>query len=102
MGMTQSVVVTSGAVQRKAVWGPKRTLVALVLIAFGMSATAMAAGNDSSNERDAAPTKPRHSRPAPHAKPGLPSANVKNYKLDDEITRRRALVPIERMLAIGR
>jgi serine protease AprX len=95
MGMTQAVVITSGAVQRKAVWGPKRTLVALILIGFVMSTTAMAAGNDSSNQRDAAPSKPRHSRPAPHANPGLPSARVKNYKLDDEITRRRDSNPTQ-------
>jgi serine protease AprX len=86
MGMTELVI--QGAVQRsKAVWGPKRTLVALLLITFGLSTSAIASGDkkqDATGHIDK-----HHSRPAPKAKPGLPSANVKNYKLDDEITRRR-------------
>ena len=90
--MTESV--NPGAIQRKAVWGPKRTLVGLVLIAFGLSTSAMAAGNKRSKAGDPDQTDKHHSRPAPKAKPGLPSANVKNYKLDDEITRRRDSNPI--------
>src|SRR6266478_8192053 len=87
--------VNPGAIQRKAVWGPKRTLVALVLVAFGLSTSAMAAGNKRSNESSPYQTDKHHSRPAPKVKPGLPSENVKNYKLDDEISRRRDSNPIQ-------
>src|SRR6202790_3659391 len=85
-------LVTQGAVQRKAVWGPKRTLVALLLITFGLSTSAIASGNKSQD--DAARIDKHHSRPAPKAKPGVPSARVNNYKLDDEITRRRDSNPL--------
>src|SRR5438552_2684456 len=90
--MTESV--NPGAVQRKAVWGPKRTLVALVLIAFGLPNSAIAAGNNRSSQNDADEPQSRHFRPASKAKPGEPSANVKDYKLDDEITRRRDSNPL--------
>jgi serine protease AprX len=92
MGMTEFVV--PGAIQRKAVWGPKRTLVGLVLIALGLSTSVRAAGKNPSNESNPDQTDKHHSRQAPKAKPGLPSANVKNYKLDDEITRRRDSNPV--------
>ena len=59
--------------RRKAVWGPKGTLVAAIL-AVGMGANAFAAGP--------------HRNPAPHSVPGAPGLNVKNYKLDDEVTKR--------------
>ena len=32
----------------------------------------------------------RHHRQAPHKRPGAPGFNVKNYKMDDEVTRRSA------------
>ena len=65
---------TKAIVRQKAVWGPKRTLVAAALVVFGFSTNSMAAGN--------------HVQSAAKAKPGVPGAQVKNYKLDDELTRR--------------
>jgi serine protease AprX len=91
--MTESV--NPGAIQRKAVWGPKRTLVALVCIAVGLSTSAMAAGRKGSNQSNPDQPDRHHSRPAPKAKPGVPSANVRSYKLDDEITRRRDSNPVQ-------
>jgi len=65
---------TKAIVRQKAVWGPKRMLVAVALVVFGFSTNSMAAGN--------------HIQSAAKAKPGVPGAHVKNYKLDDELTRR--------------
>ena len=60
--------------RRKAVWGPKRTLGALVVLCVTGLAVSPAA---------AAP------RPRPTAKvPGAPGSLVKNYKLDDALTDR--------------
>src|SRR5919198_19910 len=61
-------------VRQKAVWGPKRVLAAAAVVVFGFSSNSMAASP--------------HSQPAAHAKPGVPGAQVKNYKLDAELTRR--------------
>src|SRR5207244_8366722 len=65
---------TKAIVRQKAVWGPKRMLAAVALVIFGFSTNSMAAG--------------QHNQPAAHAKPGVPGAQGKNYKLDDELTRR--------------
>ena len=62
--------------RKKAVWGPKRTLAAVLLAVFAVAPNAMAEG--------------RHVRHMPHAKPGVPGLKVKNYKIDDELTRRAA------------
>jgi serine protease AprX len=65
-------------VRWKAVWGPKRTLTALMLLALGLApnvATAVAG-----------PSKPQSaSGHASKVKPGKPSSRVKNYKIDDEV-----------------
>jgi serine protease AprX len=61
-------------VRRKAVWGSRGTLLSLALVLVSGAA-------------DAA-TVSRHAHPAPKATPGVPSALVKQYKLDDELTRR--------------
>src|SRR5438874_284251 len=63
----------SHGLQRKGVWGPKRTLAAATLITLGLATTATAAGG--------------HSRAAPHVKPGAPSSRVKPYKADDAVER---------------
>src|SRR5581483_854031 len=62
--------------RKKAVWGPKRTLAAVLLAVFAVAPNAMAEG--------------RHVRHMPHAKPGVPGLKVKNYKIDEELTRRAA------------
>ncbi|HYM23823.1 MAG TPA: S8 family serine peptidase [Vicinamibacterales bacterium] len=46
----------------------------VALLSVGMAANAFAAGP--------------HRQPAPHKAPGTPGQNVKNYKLDDEVTKR--------------
>src|SRR5438132_20101 len=62
--------------RRKAVWGPKRPLIAslLVVVSFGFTPDATAKG--------------RHIRIAPTAEAGVPGAQVKGYKLDTELTTR--------------
>src|SRR5207302_11093949 len=65
---------TKAIVRQKAVWGPERMLAAVALVVFGFSTNSMASGH--------------HTQPAAHAKPWVPGASVKNYKLDDELMRR--------------
>jgi serine protease AprX len=60
--------------RRKAVWGPKRVIIALGLIALASAPYAAAEG--------------RHGRSAEKRRPGAPSRQVKNYKIDDEVSRR--------------
>src|SRR6476646_6347207 len=74
----------SSGTRRKAVWGPKRVLCAGLLL-VATASTAAAAGR---------PDHARHYRPAPAATPGAPSARVKNYKVDDEVTRRSGGNPL--------
>ncbi len=60
-------------IRQKAVWGAKPlALFLFVVTAFSLPVAAQSP----------------HSAQPPHATPGLPSARVKNYKLDDELTRR--------------
>ena len=63
-------------VRRKAVWGPKRTVLALLLILACMAPTLAFA-------------KP-HYREGTRKKAGAPSSRVRNYKVDDELSRRSA------------
>jgi subtilisin family serine protease len=60
--------------------------VAALLIAgfsFGFASTASAAGwNGQDGDKNS-----RHQGQAPHKQPGVPGFNVKNYKMDDEVTR---------------
>src|SRR5262245_21277841 len=70
----------------KAVWGPKRTASALLLLVFGMSTSALAAGPRGSS--DPGSSGSRHYRQAPKAKPGAPSSRVKFYKFDADVDRR--------------
>src|SRR3954463_15785686 len=64
----------SSTSRRKAVWGPRRTISAL-LLAFTCMAPNFAAAKT-------------HSHEAPHKTPGAPGAAAKDYKLDGELTRR--------------
>jgi serine protease AprX len=64
-------------VRRKAVWGSKALLLALVMGLAGVT-----------TDVAAAPRKHHHSREGAKARPGVPGAQVKRYRLDDELTRR--------------
>ena len=66
--------------RHKVVWGPKRTLASLFLVAFsfGVVTTASAAGSGQSRHHQKVSTK----------RPGAPGFNVKNYKQDDEVAKR--------------
>ena len=68
--------LTVSTIRRKAVWGPKRTLgaVLIAVFAFGFATTASAAGAGRQN----ADKESRHSHQAPHKRPGAPGFNVKN------------------------
>src|SRR6266481_194451 len=61
-------------IRRKAVWAPKRTLVAALLFFIGFAPSAIAAGP--------------HTHSAPRAKPGVPRDSDKSEKLDKELTSR--------------
>jgi len=63
---------TAWRVRRKAVWGPKRTCVGALLLAFALPVTSYAAG--------------RHLRPSVAAKPGVAGSKANHAKLDHETT----------------
>jgi serine protease AprX len=77
---------TQTMVRWKAVWGPKRRLTALMLLALGFAPNVVtaAAKSGSSNSQSGS----QHARQGPKAKPGVPSSRVKNYKIDDEVRKR--------------
>src|SRR5262245_53181973 len=60
--------------RRKAVWGPKRTLLAALVVLVGTTPEAFASGN--------------HVNQGQKTRAGAPNSFVKNYKMDDEVTRR--------------
>src|SRR5579864_1692689 len=60
--------------RKKAVWGPKRTLIALAVAALMFPPSASAQG---------------HSK-VPHGNASVPGPQVKNYKVDGELTKRAA------------
>jgi serine protease AprX len=66
--------------RHKVVWGPKRTLASLFLVAFsfGVATSVSAAGSGQSRHHQKVSTK----------RSGAPGFNVKNYKLDDEVGKR--------------
>ena len=64
-------------VRRKAVWGSKALLLALVMGLAGVT-----------TDVAAAPRKHRHSRQGAKARPGVPGAHARQYRLDDELSRR--------------
>jgi serine protease AprX len=61
-------------VRRKAVWGPKRTLILVLLLVLGFAPRAMAAG--------------QHAKPAPTTKPGVAGKQAQHPKLDHDATYR--------------
>jgi serine protease AprX len=61
-------------ISHKAVWGAKAIISTTLVVLLGFASVVSAAGP--------------HSRNARHAKPGVPGQSVKQYKLDDELTRR--------------
>src|SRR3989442_8290216 len=67
-------------IRRKTVWGGKRVLGLLAILLFAFSSTGLAAN--------------AHNQPGPKARPDAPSSRVKNYKLDDEVTRRGNANPL--------
>jgi subtilisin family serine protease len=64
-------------IRRKAVWGPKRVGLALLIALLGLSPTAFAAEH-------------HHARSGKKAKPGAPNSSVRGYQIDRELTRRAA------------
>src|SRR4030095_15961959 len=64
-------------VRRKAVWGSKALVLAFVMGLAGLAPDVAAA-----------PRKHHHSREGAKAPPGVPGAQVKRYRLDQELTRR--------------
>ena len=67
-------LVFGNHVRRKAVWGPKRTLIGALIALVGFAPSASAAG--------------KHSRQGKKARPGAPHSWVSSYRLDDELNRR--------------
>src|SRR3954451_14119636 len=61
-------------IRHKAVWGSGRTLAAVAMLVLSVAAPSWAKSGLNGS--------------AKKALPGVPSSRVKNYKLDDEITRR--------------
>jgi serine protease AprX len=76
---------TISPTRRKVVWGPKRTLPALFLFVFAFTLDASNASAAGSNQKGG---NGRHHQQAGHKRPGAPGFNVKNYKVDDEVTKR--------------
>src|SRR5258708_22655462 len=65
---------TQATQRRKAVWGPKRALATVALVAIGLAPNAMASGT--------------HRHAPAKAKAGLPHSSGKGYKLDKALTGR--------------
>jgi serine protease AprX len=74
--------------RRKAVWGPKSTLAAILLLVLGFSPEAMAAGSLKGGGQDKASTKHRAGE-GKKAKPAEPNSHVKRYKTDDVVSQRK-------------
>ena len=79
--------IRTQADRRKAVWGPKSTLAALMLVVLGLSPDAMAAGRRH-DQQNKANTKHRDGE-GKRAKPAAPNSQVKRYKADDEVSQRK-------------
>ena len=78
---------TNGTKRRKAVWGPKRTLIAGALaLVFGFAPNATAEKYQ--------PPRIRHHRKLPTVNPGEPGRGVKNYRLDDVVEQRKKANPL--------
>ena len=66
----------SAGIRKKAVWGPKRTLIAAFLMTIAFATTGFAAPAHG------------HSHAAQKARAGKPNSNAKGYKLDKELSKR--------------
>jgi serine protease AprX len=66
----------SAGIRKKAVWGPKRTLVAALLMTIAFATTGFAAPSH------------EHTHAAPKGHEGRPNSNAKGYRLDKELTTR--------------
>jgi hypothetical protein len=69
-----------GPTRRHAVWQLKQTLALVALVTFGLATGAYAAGNGNQQNRG--------SNRGPALKPGQVNDQVKDYKVDPEVTRR--------------
>jgi serine protease AprX len=74
--LMHAMIVSFGTTRRKAVWGPKRSLIAALALTVAFATTAVAAPNH------------RHQRPAAKARAGRPNSLAKPYKIDEELKRR--------------
>jgi serine protease AprX len=83
-GMTISVV---HPIRRKTVWGRRVVHWAVALLISGFSSIGLAASPGSPGDPSA------HRNQPPKAQPGAPSSRVKNYRVDDEVQRRRSENP---------
>jgi serine protease AprX len=66
-------LVSNSTARQKAVWGPKRIIATVAILLVGLTPT-MASAKE-------------HSRHAARKKAGAPSQTVKNYKMDDAVTK---------------
>ena len=71
-------------VRWKAVWGPKRTSAVLLLVLLGLVPGIAGAGPNTYRRSSVS----AHSRKAKTANSGQPSRRVKNYRVDEALTRR--------------
>src|SRR6267378_2428363 len=88
--LDMNVLDASMAIRHKAVWGPRRSLACLVLLAFGFPAHALAAGSQTRNASHTA-----NGQALTKAHPGQPNSRVGHDKLDHEMARRRDVNPQE-------
>src|SRR5215210_7714978 len=79
--------IQSQANRRKAVWGPKSTVAALMFVVLGLSPDAMAAGAPRGQKNTADTTQ--HASEGKRAKPAEPNSHVKRYKADDAVSQRK-------------
>jgi serine protease AprX len=68
-------------IRRKAVWGPKATVAALLAAVLAFAPDAMAANRQANRGN-------RHATQGKKAKPGAPNSFVRHRKFDEEVTRR--------------
>jgi serine protease AprX len=89
-----TVFTPTSALRRKAVWGPKRTLIAAALVAIAFPLSASAAPKPASKQKSETPKvrvapPSRHILRAPRAKVGQPGAFVDTSKLDSFLKNRK-------------
>ncbi len=80
--------------RRKAVWGPGRRALALVVAVLGMAQVVDASPRRRGRHNDGRPS--RHRVDARVTRAGQPASQVVNYKIDQEVTRRKGRHALER------